>query len=257
MKKLIPALLLILYCSTAWSTAWSADLKEVLAFAILDNKRDMGTAELLRWAIGTAIVFCLARWSFFGAKRERPVGKIEETLRSIITVLLFSVGLSFLIRLIGFVISGESVSIGEVLLYTAIILVWLLLMTYPTHDSLADDHEEKTMSLFWKRLLWLFSVILGLSLAFVYFSPLELNLVSVTVAIFTATVSSAFILILDRVFPWSKEDYRFPGDIKNLNRALFRGMIDESSKDPNFNHDRWVAKNRSRIDAAERVRRRK
>ena len=257
MKKLIPAFLLILYCSNVWSAVWSADFKEVLAFAILDRERDVGTAELIRWAIGTVIVFCLARWSFFGVKRERPVGKIEEILRSTIIVLLFSFGLSFLIRLIGFVISGESVSIGEVLLYTAFILVWLLLMTYPTHDSLADDHGEKTISLFRKRLLWLFSVILGLSLAFVYFSPLELNLVSVSVAMFTATVSTAFILILDRVFPWSKEDYRFPGDIKNLNRALFREMIDESSKDPNFNHDRWVANNRSRIGAAEKARRRR
>ena len=131
MKKLIPAFLLILYCATAWS----AGFKEVLAFAILDSERDVGTAELLRWAIGTVIVFCLARWSFFGGKRERPVSKIEEILRSIIIILLFSFGLSLLIRLIGFVISGESVSIGEVLLYTAFILVWLLLMTYPTHDS--------------------------------------------------------------------------------------------------------------------------
>ena len=253
MKKLILAFLLILCCSTAWS----ANFEKVLAFTILDSERDVATGELIRWAIGTVIVFCLTRWSFFGVKKERPVGKIEEILRSIIIVLLFSFGLSFLIRLIGFVLGGESVSIGEVLLYTAFILVWLLLMTYPAHDSLTDDHEENTMSLFRKRLLWLFSVILGLSLVFVYFSPLELNLVSVTVAIFTATVSSAFILILDRVFPWSKEDYRFPSDIKNLNRALFREMIDESSKDPNFNHDRWVAKNRSRIDAAEGVRRRK
>ena len=192
MKKLIPAFLLILYCSNVWSAVWSADFKEVLAFAILDRERDVGTAELIRWAIGTVIVFCLARWSFFGGKRERPVSKIEEILRSIIIILLFSFGLSLLIRLIGFVISGESVSIGEVLLYTAFILVWLLLMTYPTHDSLADDHGEKTISLFRKRLLWLFSVILGLSLAFVYFSPLELNLVSVSVAMFTATVSFSF-----------------------------------------------------------------
>lgn len=70
MKKLILAFLLILYCSNVWSAAWSADLKEVLAFAILDSERDVGTAELLRWAIGTVIVFCLARWSFFGGKRE-------------------------------------------------------------------------------------------------------------------------------------------------------------------------------------------
>jgi len=253
MKRLILSLLLIISCSTTWS----ADFENFLAFAILDNKRDMGVGELLQCAIGAVIVFCLVKWWLFGSKSERPLGKVEEILSSGIIVLLFSFGLSFLIRLIGFVTTGESVSIGGVLLYTVMIFVALVMqITYPSKYSLADDHKKKKITLFWQRLLWWFSIMLGFSLAFVCIA-LDINVANVSAAILAAMVSSVCIFgVVELVNSATSDYHRLPSDTTDPNYALFKEMSDEISKDPNFDRERWVAKNGSRIYAAKNTRRR-
>ena len=50
--------------------------------------------------------------------------------------------------------------------------------------------------------------------------------------------------------------HRLPSDTTDPNYALFKEMSDEISKDPNFDRERWVAKNGSRIYAAKNTRRR-
>ena len=212
-------------------------VKKILAFTIFDNNRDVGTGELLLWAIGIVIAYFLARWWWLGGKKEKPLGKLYEILHSSIIILVFSFGLSFFIRLIGFVVTGESVSIVDVLLYTAMFLVlFVMAITYPTKDTFTP--EESNTKLFWQRLLWWFSIMLGVSLAFVYFSPLDMNLVNVSAALFATMFAPTSVLIVARVFPQLMVDHSFPNsDTKDYNRALSRKINAEKSKDPNVNHD--------------------
>ena len=246
--------------------------KEALAFIGIDSNENADAKTILFWAMGIIAAYFLARWlGLFGQPKEakakakakegngkddkikKDKGGVKSFLWVIFWVLLISFCLSSFFSIFSFVFFDDPAYTKKILIETAVIalMLFVLLAVGARGDrKVSEDHVEQhgTKGVV-KGVLWVLLAALVLSSVASVALYLFYQQATDAMTFFYATVGFAAlgfllwgIIVLAKMADESRLKNMSESSKQQL--AFMDKMVDEASEDPNFDYDRWLARNR-------------
>ena len=249
--------------------------KEALAFIGIDSNENADAKTILLWAMGIIAAYFLARWlGLFGQPKEaktkakeikakegngkgdkiiKDKGGVKSFLWVIFWVLLISFCLSSFFSIFSFVFFDDPAYTKKILIETAVIalMLFVLLAVGARGDrNVSEDHVEQhgTKGVV-KGVMWVLLAALVLSSVASVALYLFYQQATDAMTFFYATVGFAAlgfllwgIIVLAKMADESRLKNMSESSKQQL--AFMDKMVDEASEDPNFDYDRWLARNR-------------